>query len=190
MNEIEELEDIIDVLLNAVQEVLRNGESLSEELQNQIAEEITLLNSEIDKLYQAQKQQEAQEELQEAETEQAEVANELSPPVQPIPSSDEPIPPLDAAPHESSNINAFRYEPETGKLFVKFQGKYPSENGPVYSYEGVPKNIYDVFRRGAVSPKTSGSNGWHTWKEGVTPSHGAAMYALIKQGGYKYSKLT
>ncbi len=76
------------------------------------------------------------------------------------------------------NINA-----QSGKLFVKFQGKYPKQTGPVYSYEGVPKNIYEVFARGAVAPKTSGKNAWHTWKEGVTPSHGAA-------GNYPYQKLS
>lgn len=190
MNEIDELEDILDTLLNAVQEVLRSGEVLPEELQNQIAQEITLLNSEIDQLYEAHKQQEAQEELQEAEQEQAEVAKEVSPPTPEIPTSTETIPPLESAPHESSNINAFRYDPNSGKLYVKFQDKYPGTNGPVYSYEGVPPYIFDLFRRGAVGPKTSGSNGWHTWKKNVSPSHGAAMYALIKQGGYKYAKLS
>lgn len=24
-------------------------------------------------------------------------------------------------------------------------------------------------------------NAWHRWRENVTPSHGAAMYALIKE---------
>lgn len=97
---------------------------------------------------------------------------------------------LESSPHPSSNINAFRYDPKSGRLIVKFQDKYPSQNGPVYSYEGIPKFIYDVFSRGAVGPKTSGQNAWHKWRKGVTPSLGAAMSALIKNGGYQYQRLS
>ena len=103
----------------------------------------------------------------------------------------EPIAPeVDPAPYESSNINGFKYDDKTGELVVKFQDKYPGQNGPVYSYSGVPKFIFDVFSRGAVAPKTSGQNDWHAWKKGVTPSLGAAMWALIRNGGFKYQKLT
>lgn len=98
-----------------------------------------------------------------------------------------PIPP---APYPSSNINGFQYDPESKQLLVKFQGKYPQQNGPVYKYEGVPDFIFNVFSRGAVAPKTSGRNAWHTWKKGVTPSHGAAMAALIKNGGYQYQRMS
>lgn len=97
---------------------------------------------------------------------------------------------LENAPYPSSNIHAFRYNPDNGQLFVKFQGKYPQNNGPVYSYQNVPPFIFDVFSRGAVAPKTSGSNKWHTWKKGVTPSLGASMHALIKAGGYPYKRLS
>lgn len=98
--------------------------------------------------------------------------------------------PLEPAPHPSSNINAFQYDPKTQKLRVKFQDKYPGQNGPQYQYEGVPPFIFDVFRRGAVAPKTSGKNAWHRWKKGVTPSLGASMSALVKAGGYQYSRLS
>jgi hypothetical protein len=97
--------------------------------------------------------------------------------------------PIDPAPHPSSQINAFAYDPKTQQLRVKFQDKYPGQNGPQYQYEGVPPFIFDVFRRGAVAPKTSGSNAWHRWKKGVTPSLGAAMNSLIKAGGYQYQRL-
>lgn len=97
---------------------------------------------------------------------------------------------LNAAPYPSSNINAFKYDPEKQKLFVKFQGKFPQQNGPVYSYDNVPKFIFDVFSRGAVAPKTSGRNAWHEWKRGVTPSLGASMYALVRLGGYPYRRLS
>ena len=87
---------------------------------------------------------------------------------------------LPQAPYPSSNINGFKYDHKTGQLLVKFMGKDTADSGPVYSYEGVPKFIYDTFRRGAVPPKTSGRNRWHEWKEGVMPSLGAAMYHLIR----------
>ena len=100
------------------------------------------------------------------------------------------IPELDPGPFPSSNINAFKYDPDSGKLHVKFMGKDTADSGPVYSYEGVPKYIYDVFRRGAVGPKTSGRNKYHAWVKGVTPSLGAAMHALVKAGGYPYQRLS
>jgi len=100
------------------------------------------------------------------------------------------LPPLEPGPFPSSNINSFKYNPENEKLFVKFHGKDNADSGPVYGYEGVPPYIYDVFRRGAVGPKTSGRNKYHTWVKGVTPSLGASMYALIKQGGFQYQRLS
>lgn len=97
---------------------------------------------------------------------------------------------LTPGPYPSSNINAFAYDPESGELKVKFQDKYPSQNGPIYSYSGVPSYIFDLFRRGAVAPRTSGRNQWHEWKKGVTPSLGASMYGLIRAGGYPYQRLS
>lgn len=186
MNE-QAINDIKNALREMMQLLIQRGEPLSDELKIKITQVMEHAASRIAQLRQGE---ENQLQLEEAESEQAEVANEMLPPGQPPqPLTGGEVPELEQAPHESSNINAFRYDPKTGKLFVKFQGKYPQQNGPVYAYEGIPKNIYDVFRRGAVAPKTSGSNAWHTWKEGVSPSHGAAMYALIKQGGYPYQKI-
>ena len=114
-----------------------------------------------------------------------------STPVQPIiQGQEEPAVNHGETPYPSSNINAFRYDPKTGKLIVKFMGKDVANAGPTYSYEGVPSYIFDILRRGAVGPKTSGANRWHRWKEGVTPSHGAAMAALIKAGGFPYKKIS
>ena|SRR6202142_3771909 len=98
------------------------------------------------------------------------------------------VPPLDAAPYPSSNINAFKYDYDTGKLFVKFMGKDSAGTGPTYSYEGVPKFIYDTFRKGAVGPITSGKNKYHQWIKNVTPSLGAAMYHLIRTN-YPYQRV-
>lgn len=99
-------------------------------------------------------------------------------------------PELQPAQHQSAQIHSFKYDDKTGRLLVKFQGDYPQQNGPVYSYDKVPSYIFDVFRRGAVGPKTTGRNAWHAWKEGVTPSLGAAMNALIKAGGFPYRRIS
>jgi len=162
--EIERLENILDDLISSAQRVLQIQGSLTDEYQNLIADQISWLTNRIEELYEEQSP-----------------ADSL-PPNQP--------PEVPHAEHASSNINGFQYDPETQNLVVKFQDKYPGQNGPIYSYQGVPPYIYDVFRRGAVAPKTSGKNAWHTWKEGVTPSHGAAMYALIKQGGFPYQRIS
>ncbi len=160
-------EEAIEQLKNALREVMQiivnRGEPLSEELKVLVAQAMEHIANRIQQL------------RQEGETDTG--VNGLPPEIEP-------------SPHASSNINGFKYDPESGQLVVKFQDKYPGTDGPIYSYSGVPKNIYDVFARGAVAPKTSGSNDWHTWKEGVTPSHGAAMHALIKQGGFPYQKVS
>lgn len=113
----------------------------------------------------------------------------VSEPQAPIAAQPQEAQEIPGAPHPSSNINGFRYDPASQKLLVKFMGKDVANAGPVYSYDKVPPYIFDILRRGAIAPKTSGSNKWHTWKEGVTPSHGAAMYALIKAGGFPYRKV-
>ena len=183
MNELNQLETLLDELLAGIQEALQSGEILSDEFQGLIAQELEATTQRIDEL-----RAEISQNPEQAEEEPT--PEPISPTPPPTPPTGGNIPPLNPAPHESSNINAFRYDPQTGKLFVKFQGKHPQQNGPVYSYEGVPNYIYDIFRRGAVAPKTSGRNAWHTWKAGVTPSHGASMYALIRGGGYPYQRVS
>ena len=107
---------------------------------------------------------------------------------------EEQVPPaapeeLPLAPHESSQINGFQYDPESGKLQVQFHGKYPQAAGSVYEYDDVPAWVYDLFQRGAIAPKTSGSNRFHRWEKGKSPSHGASMNAAIKAGGFSYRKV-
>ena len=182
---VQQLEQLLNELLLEIEKVLQSDEDLDDEFQDELAKTLSFL---VDRISQ---EKERQLEIEEIEEEQAEVANEVSPPAPPgVPPTGGEVPPLEPAPNESSNINAFRYDPKNEQLYVKFQGKYPSQNGPVYSYQGVPPYIFDVFRRGSVAPKTSGRNAWHRWKEGVTPSLGAAMYALIKQGGFPYHRIS
>lgn len=99
------------------------------------------------------------------------------------------VPQLEQGPYPSSNINSFKYNPDNGQLFVKFHGTDSADSGPTYSYQNVPKNIYDVFSQGRVGPKTSGENQYHRWIRGVTPSLGASLNALIKNGGYPYQRV-
>src|SRR5260221_10826644 len=40
----------------------------------------------------------------------------------------------------------FPYTTLFRSLLVRFLGKYPQRNGPVYAYGGVPKQIFDLFR--------------------------------------------
>ena len=119
------------------------------------------------------------------------LAQEAENPVEGLPpTTPEGVPNLDQGPYPSSNVNSFKYDPRSGRLFVKFHGAESADAGPVYKYEGIPKNIYDLFSQGRVGPKTSGSNQYHTWIKGVTPSLGASLYALIRNGGYPYQRMS
>lgn len=107
----------------------------------------------------------------------------------PSPVPPDEIPPLETS-MPSSNVNSFSYNPDNQEMFVKFQGDYPSENGPVYKYGGVPPVIFDLFQKGAVPARTKGSNDWGEWWEGKVPSLGASLFTLIKNGGYPYERIT
>ncbi len=112
-----------------------------------------------------------------------------APPQQP-PGAPPQQPELPLAPHESSNINGFLYNPNTQELKVQFHGPYPNAAGAIYSYAKVPEFIYNIFSQGAIGPKTSGQNRYHRWIRGVTPSHGGALNALLKAGGFAYQRLS
>lgn len=106
--------------------------------------------------------------------------------LQPNISQQEPL--TEAMP--SSNIEGFAYDDKNERLLVRFLSKYPDRNGPIYGYEGVPENIFEIFRRGAIPAKTDGKNKWGQWWKGKYPSIGAAMAHLIKAGGYPYQRLS
>lgn len=161
--EIRVLDDIADQIISSLKLIVESGEQLPDRLMFEIAEI-----------------------LQDITQRTLELQQQISP-VEGLPS--EP-PKLDVGPFASSQINSFKYDPQKQQLFVKFMGKDSADTGPVYGYQGVPPFIYDVFRRGAVGPKTTGKNKYHAWQKGVTPSLGAAMNALIKSGQYQYQRLT
>ena len=90
----------------------------------------------------------------------------------------------------SSNVEGFSYDDKNNRLFVRFLGEYPNRNGPVYSYENVPKVIFELFQSGAVPARTDGQNKWGKWWRGKSPSLGASLYTLIKTQNYPYQRLT
>lgn len=159
-----EWQALLQELMQAIQQAMQSGEVLSDELQGMLAQTLSSLIERIN--------QQAPD-------------PGVAPPIPPAP----PVPPLDQGPYPSSNVNAFKYDPRNGTLFVKFHGRESADSGPVYQYQNVPRNIYDVFSRGGVAPRTSGQNRYHRWIRGVTPSLGASLYALIREGGYQYARV-
>lgn len=102
-----------------------------------------------------------------------------------MPAGQEPS--LDGIPHadiNSSNVYGFRYDPKSGNLRVRFQ------SGSVYSYDGVPPGIFNMFKKGAIPAKTNGQNQFGRWWTGKKPSIGASFHELIRQGGYPYQKIS
>ena len=102
-----------------------------------------------------------------------------------VPAQQQPL--TEAMP--SSNISEFAYDDKNNQLLVRFLGKYPNRQGPLYSYSGVPRVIFDLFQKGAVPARTNGKNAWGRWFKGKNPSMGSSMYTLIKQAGYPYKKV-
>lgn len=164
MNE-QAIQELKDALREVVRMVVERREPLNDELKKMLAQVMEHVANRIQEL--REEEQNPVEGLQPNQT-----------------------PQLEPGPYPSSNINAFKYDPETGKLLVKFHGQDSADSGPTYGYEGVPAYIFDVFKRGAVGPKTSGKNQYHEWFKGITPSLGAAMNALIKNGGFPYQRLS
>ena len=83
----------------------------------------------------------------------------------------------------SSNVWGAAYDPQSGKMRVRFQG------GSEYEYDGVPENIFRAFIKGNASAKTKGKNQYGQWWVGKNPSLGAALNQYIKAGGFNYRRL-
>lgn len=164
MNE-QAIEELKNALREVMQMVLSRGQPLSDDMKVVIAEVMEHVATRI-------------QELRQDDTG-----------VEGLPPAPPQEPPLNQR-MPSSNIHSFGYDPENERLLVKFQGTYPQENGPVYGYGGVPQNIFELFRKGAVPARTDGKNKWGKWWKGKVPSLGASLYTLIKNGGYPYQKLT
>ncbi len=161
-------EQKIEQLKNALREILQLVASRNQPMTEELKQALVQLTDHIANRIQKLRQEESP-----ADSLQPQAKQELEP-----------------GPFPSSNVNAFKYDPRSQKLLVKFHGKDTADSGPTYGYSGVPEFIFDVFRRGAIAPKTSGGNKYHQWFKGVTPSLGASMNALIKAGGYQYQRLS
>lgn len=90
---------------------------------------------------------------------------------------------------QSSNVYGFNYNPRTGSMFVKFNGKDSQGDGPIYEYQGVPPQIFKMVKSGAIPAKTTGSNRFGSWWRGKNPSLGASVHELIKSGGFPYQRV-
>jgi len=154
------LRQLLQTIMTTYQQVVDSGEVLPDEIQNALAQYINTLVSLI---------------------ESSSGAEGLAPTTS--------VPQVPQGNFPSSNVNGFKYNPDNGEMFVQFHGPYPQSAGPVYSYSGVPQYIFDIISRGAVGPKTSGKNKYHSWFRGVTPSLGASVNALLKAGGFSYRKV-
>lgn len=163
MNELAELQQLLQQLLQGIQNALAGGEQLSDEFQMQLAQTLQTLLNRIE---------------------------QLQSPAEELPPTQETDKLRLSRPFPSSNVHSFGYDDKNGRLYVRFQGDYPSQDGPVYAYEGVPQNIFEIFRRGAIPARTSGRNAWGEWWKGKVPSLGASLYSLIKQGNYPYQRLS
>lgn len=92
----------------------------------------------------------------------------------------------DGIPHGplmSSNVYGFIYDDKTGKLKVRFN------EGGVYEYSGVPKQVYQMFASGAHPATTKGENRFGKWWIGKNPSIGSAFHNYIKLAGFPFTKL-
>lgn len=161
----QQLQDLLRQLVQAVTEVMQSGEELPDDFQGMIADTLANLMARIE-------QANTQEPTSGMQPTPAPIGEGLK----------EGMP--------SSNIEGFSYDDKTGKLLVRFLGKHPDKNGPIYGYDGVPANIADIFMRGAIPAKTNGKNKWGSWWQGKYPSMGAAMAHVIKAGGYPYRRVS
>ena len=158
---IQELQALLRELLQAIEQVAASGEELSDEFQGMLAETLANLMQRI---------------------EQAKAGGEQAPLAAPTENIQEAMP--------SSNVEGFSYDDKSGKLLVRFLGDYPNRQGSIYAYGGVPREIFDMFQKGAVPARTDGQNRWGKWWKGKVPSIGASLYTLIKERGYPYQKVS
>lgn len=163
MNDINQLRSILSAFIGSYRDLIASGEDLSDEEYEAAYRLLELILSRID---QAEQQE----------------------PVESMPPSTPQEPDLEEG-GPSSNIESFGYDDKTGRLLVRFLGKHPNREGPIYAYGGVPKQIFDLFQRGAIPARTDGRNKWGRWWKGKVPSLGASMYTLIKGGNYPYQRL-
>lgn len=159
----EQLQALLREFQGLVQAVLQSGEVLDDSILGQIAE---FMNTIMDRIEQQRNENPAEGLTPETTTKQIEGGM------------------------PSSNVEGFAYDDKTGRLLVRFLGDYPNRNGSTYAYGGVPREIFDLFQKGAVPARTDGQNKWGKWWKGKQPSLGASLYTLIKQRNYPYQRVS
>lgn len=159
--ELQELQQLLAELLEAIQLVLSLGEDLPDEVQGEIARTLELLYNRIEEISAQQP---------EAPT---------SPPATPPPAG-----------MPSSNVAGMAYDPKTQDLKVQFLGKHPNRNGPVYQYPNTPPVIAELLQSGAIPARTNGQNKWGSWWKGKVPSAGASVFSLLKNRNAHFQRLS
>lgn len=86
----------------------------------------------------------------------------------------------------SSNVAGMKYDPQSNKLLVKFHGEHGE---PIYQYDGVPPQIFQLLQHGNAFAKTKGKNRWGEWWPMKNPSIGASVNQYLKAGGYAYQRI-
>lgn len=86
----------------------------------------------------------------------------------------------------SSNVAGMRYDPKSQKLLVKFHGEGKE---PVYQYDGVPRQIFQILQHGNAFAQTKGKNKWGEWWPMKNPSIGSSVNQYLKAGGYAYQRI-
>lgn len=90
----------------------------------------------------------------------------------------------------SSNIFGTEYNPQTGEMLVKFNGKDQKAAGPEYVYSGVDPQTAELVESGAIPARTRGSNKWGEWWPQKSPSMGGSVNSLLVKSGLPYRKVS
>lgn len=158
--ELQELQELLAELLEAIELIISSGEDFPDELQGEVAKTLELLYNKIEELTRG--------------------AESLTP------TPNRQIPPG----MPSSNVAGMGYNEKTGDLQIQFLGKYPNRQGPIYQYPDIPKPIAELLLSGAIPARTDGKNKWGKWWKGKSPSAGASVFTLLKNRNVPFQKLT
>lgn len=89
--------------------------------------------------------------------------------------------------YHSSNVIGMKYDPRSKQLLVKFFGN--GKPDPVYQYQNVPQQIFQILEHGNAFAQTKGRNRRGAWWPMKNPSIGAAVNQYLKSGGYPYQRV-
>lgn len=93
---------------------------------------------------------------------------------------------MDQPMYQSSTVSALKYDPQHKKLFIKFHSE---DEEPIYQYDNVPPQIFELLKHGNAIAKTTGQNQWGKWWKGKTNTIGGALNSWIKKAGFPYTRI-